>query len=246
MVIWCFCTYKYKWQLSPGTHTPRPHMLLERKAAPQGAPADCLSSCHASPQGAGNGKDSHPLCERLVWSSHSNSWFWGDAAHSERKDWCAPTLSAPLQTSLPGERVWLQAGTDPALLLSGFHSTLTSTHWARTVLCALSVLLMALSAGNWRMVPVDIPALPPIPNPLKIQAQQHDLVEILDKRLELWACSEQAAGLGACGDDTIIPTASTLHIPNLICKRDFQYLWLANCKASYTEKMAEINSWWIT
>lgn len=68
MVIWCFCTYKYKWQLSPGAHTPRPHMLLERKTAPQGAPADCLSSCHASPRGTGNGKDSDPL-SCFVWET---------------------------------------------------------------------------------------------------------------------------------------------------------------------------------
>lgn len=189
MVIWCFCTYKYKWQLSPGAHTPRPHMLFERKTAPQGAPADCLSSCHTSPQGTGNRKDSDPL-SCCVWETDlvKPQQFLGLrwAAHGERQDWCARTPSAPLQTSLPallGNRVWLQAGTDPALLLSDFHSTLTFTHWARTILCAVSIPLMALSAHTWRMVPADIPTEPPIPSPLKIQAQQHDLVEILDKRL---------------------------------------------------------------
>lgn len=136
-------------------------MLLERKTAPQGTPADCLSSWHREWEcpstGTGNGKDSDPaVCEGLIWSSHSNLWFWGDPTRGESRTGVHSPCQGTSQTSLPallGNGVWLQTDTDPEQLPehSNLH-TLGQDH-AMAVSAALMTLCWYSKGGSSHLFP---------------------------------------------------------------------------------------------
>lgn len=115
--------------------------------------------------------------------------------------------STPLRTSLSvlrGNRIWLQTGTDPVLLLGDFYGMLTSARSAGSWASVCSVYSFH-DSQRWLLERWfnHITALPPIPSPLKIQAQLHVLVEMLDKWLDLSVFAEnRQCSLGHCGEDT--------------------------------------------
>lgn len=148
------------------THPPPSHAVGEENSSPR-SPCRLPVILPRISTGSREWKGFWPsqlLCVR-DWSGQATAIPGFDPARGEGQEWCAPTLPVPLSdipASTPGKwsRVWLQAGTDPALPLGDFHSTLTLTHWARTILRAVSVPLMTLSILEGWFQPIFQPLFP--------------------------------------------------------------------------------------
>lgn len=100
MVVWCFCTYKYKWQLSPGAHTP--HTLTRCSRGKQLPKEPMQIACHLATrlhEGKSNRKDFEPLSccvwETMIWSTRSSlrwSCAWWEVVLVRTCPGCAAQL----------------------------------------------------------------------------------------------------------------------------------------------------------
>ena len=123
-----------------------------------------------------------PGCAVQLWKGNpQTAWAVNINRHTNTPQYAPADIpvSAPRKEGLTANRHW--SCTAPKWLSQHVNIHTFSQELGFCVQCLFLSWLSVLI--TWKMVPSDITAWPPIPSPLKIQAQLHVLVETFDKKL---------------------------------------------------------------